>query len=345
VEWVETTGKTVEEAKEAALDQLGVDESEAEFEVLEEPKSGLFGRVRREARVRARVEPTRPRPKADRRERRRKPAKGSNGGGGSGAKAGRGAGNGRSNRGRSADSNGSSTPASTGATASRQASGASRANGGRGRSTAATTPAVVATADTELAEVDAGSPVAAPADDRPPRPAAPARRPAADRPEREPMSSDLVSMDEQADIIEDFLTGLTDAFGVQPEIRRETIDDEMLELQIDAPDLGLLIGPKGQTLAAVQELARTVLQRKATGTYDGRVRIDIAGYRSRRRQALEKFTIGVADQVRASGTAKVLEPMSPPDRKVVHDTVNDLDGVVTASEGTEPYRRVVIKPA
>ena len=159
------------------------------------------------------------------------------------------------------------------------------------------------------------------------------------------MSSETVSMEEQADIIEEFLEGLTEAFGVEPEISRETIDDEMLELQVEAPDLGLLIGPKGQTLAAVQELARTVLQRKATGTYEGRVRIDIAGYRSRRREALEKFTIGVADQVRESGHQKVLEPMSPPDRKVVHDTVNDLDGVVTASEGTEPYRRVVIKPA
>ena len=54
VEWVEVTAKTVEEAKEEALDQLGVDESEAEFEVLEEPKAGLFGRLRSEARVRAR---------------------------------------------------------------------------------------------------------------------------------------------------------------------------------------------------------------------------------------------------------------------------------------------------
>jgi spoIIIJ-associated protein len=165
------------------------------------------------------------------------------------------------------------------------------------------------------------------------------------RPKGAPMSSDLVSMEEQADIIESFLEGLTEAFGVQPEIRREVVDDEMLELQVQAPDLGLLIGPKGQTLAAVQELARTVLQRKATGTYEGRVRIDIAGYRSRRREALERFATGVADQVRASGKPKVLEPMSPPDRKVVHDTVNELDGVATASEGTEPYRRVVIKPA
>src|SRR5712692_3901209 len=71
MEWVEVTGRTLEEAKEAALDQLGVDEQDAEFEVLEAPKSGLFGRLRSEARVRARVVPTAPRPKVDRRERRR----------------------------------------------------------------------------------------------------------------------------------------------------------------------------------------------------------------------------------------------------------------------------------
>jgi spoIIIJ-associated protein len=344
VEWVETTGKTIEEAKEAALDQLGVDESEAEFEVLEEPKSGLFGRVRREARVRARVEPTRPRPKADRRERRRKPGRGS-GSGGSG-----GGGNGRSRGGRSGgngrrDARNDGGSASTGDAASSSGTAKRRSNGNAPKRTSPSSPALSGAASAPVSESAASTSAA-----RPSAEPAPSARPSAtdvpaERPEGEPMTSDLVSMDEQADIIEEFLEGLTDAFGVHPEIRRETVDDEMLEVQIDAPDLGLLIGPKGQTLAAVQELARTVLQRKATGTYDGRVRIDIAGYRSRRREALEKFAIGVADQVRASGTAKVLEPMSPPDRKVVHDTVNELDGVATASEGTEPYRRVVIKPA
>src|SRR5215831_9151443 len=73
MEWVETTGRTVEEAKELALDQLGVVEDDAEFDVVEEPRPGLFGRIRGEARVRARVRPTQPRPKADRRDRRRRP--------------------------------------------------------------------------------------------------------------------------------------------------------------------------------------------------------------------------------------------------------------------------------
>src|SRR5581483_4641541 len=83
MEWVTTTGRTVEEAKDAALDELGVDEVDAEFEVLEEPRAGLFGRQRGEARVRARVRPTAPRPKVERRNRRpntRSSARGANGG-------------------------------------------------------------------------------------------------------------------------------------------------------------------------------------------------------------------------------------------------------------------------
>lgn len=73
MEWVETTAKSVDEAKDLALDKLGVDEADAEFEVLEEPRQGLFGRTRGEARVRARVEPKAPRAKEERPRKRRKP--------------------------------------------------------------------------------------------------------------------------------------------------------------------------------------------------------------------------------------------------------------------------------
>ena len=72
MEWVEITGRTVEEAKDAALDQLGVDTVDAEFEILEEPSRGLFGKTKGQARVRARIAPTRPRPKVERRDRRKK---------------------------------------------------------------------------------------------------------------------------------------------------------------------------------------------------------------------------------------------------------------------------------
>lgn len=72
MEWVETTGKTIEDATNLALDQLGVEADEAEVEVLDEPKSGLFGRVRAEARIRARVRPAEVRAKDDRRKPRAK---------------------------------------------------------------------------------------------------------------------------------------------------------------------------------------------------------------------------------------------------------------------------------
>ena len=82
MEWVETTGDTLEEAKNAALDQLGVAEDEAEFDVIEEPRPGLFGRTRGEARVRARVRPTTPRGKTERDRNNRRDRNGRGGKGG-----------------------------------------------------------------------------------------------------------------------------------------------------------------------------------------------------------------------------------------------------------------------
>ena len=200
MEWVEVTGRSVEEAKEAALDQLGVDAQEAEFEVLEEPRGGLLGRLRSEARVRARVLPTAPRPKLDRRDRRdRRP--------------------------------------------------------GRDRGQASTAPA----------------PRTAPAPNTASRPA----------PQKENVMSEPPSLDEEAEAAKEFLVGLLDALDADATVSSRIVEDE---------------------------------------------------------------TIEVAEQVRATGTATLLEPMTPPDRKIVHDTVNGIEGVSTSSEGEEPYRRVAITP-
>ncbi len=258
MEWVEVTARTVEEAKEAALDQLGVDESDAEFEVLEVPKGGLFGRLRSEARVRARVLPSAPRPKVDRRR-----------------------------RGRSRSSDGT------------------RRSGQRSE----------------------------PAQKQQPR-AAPT--------EEAEMTSEASAAD-GGDVAERFLEGLVGVFGRRGRVERRELDDDTTEIGVEGDDLGLLIGQRGQTLSAVQELTRTVVQRKAPG-FSGRVVVDVAGYRRARRDALERFTREVAEQVRSSGVARVLEPMPPADRKVVHDTVNTIPGVTTTSEGEEPRRHVVIVP-
>lgn len=146
----------------------------------------------------------------------------------------------------------------------------------------------------------------------------------------------------QAPVVADFLDGLVTAFGLDGEVSTELVEDA-IEAKVAGDDLGLLIGPKGTTLNAVQELARTVVQRKATTP--ARVRVDVGGYRERRREALARFTQQVAAQVLETGSQKALEPMSPADRKVVHDTANEIDGVATLSEGEEPRRRVVIIPA
>jgi len=145
------------------------------------------------------------------------------------------------------------------------------------------------------------------------------------------------------ELAEEFVEGLLAQFGAKFELERRDLDEDTVEIAVTGDDLGLLIGPRGQTLAAVQELARTVVQRRAPGART-RVLVDIAGYRMARREALERFTQEVAGQVKATGVARVLEPMSPPDRKVVHDTANSIDGVSTTSEGEEPRRRVVLIP-
>jgi spoIIIJ-associated protein len=146
-------------------------------------------------------------------------------------------------------------------------------------------------------------------------------------------------------IVSEFLTGLVDAFGLEGTIDVESIDEDTNEIRVEGSDLGLLVGPKGNTLAAVQELSRTVVHRRVPGQAAGRIRLDVGGYRQRRREALERFTQSIAEEVRASGVQKALEPMSPADRKVVHDTINEMDGVSTISEGEDARRRVVIIPA
>ena len=143
-----------------------------------------------------------------------------------------------------------------------------------------------------------------------------------------------------------FLAGLTEAMGVEASVAVvETEGDDEFEAQLEGSELGVLIGPAGQTLAAVQELTRLAVQQARGGVRGGWLRVDIGGYRVKRREALERFTEQVVEQVTASGQPKALEPMSSADRKIVHDAATRLGGVATSSEGEEPRRRVVIRPA
>ncbi len=148
----------------------------------------------------------------------------------------------------------------------------------------------------------------------------------------------------QGEIVREFLLDLLDAFGLDGDVAATPAEEGAVELDVTGEDLGLLIGPKGQTLQAVQELSRSVLQRHAPGETHARIRVDVGGYRQRRREALARFVQQIAEEVKSSGVQRALEPMSPPDRKVVHDTVNEIAGVHTMSEGEDSRRRVVILP-
>ena len=87
-----------------------------------------------------------------------------------------------------------------------------------------------------------------------------------------------------------------------------------------------------------------VAQRRL-GDHDTRLRVDVAGYRERRRDALTRFALKVAGEVVESGQPRVLEPMASADRKVVHDALSEQTGVVTRSRGDDPYRQIVVEPA
>lgn len=272
MEWVETTGKTIEEAKSIALDRLGVADEDAEFEILEEPKPGLFGRTRGEARVRARVKPRIPRSKNDRRDRRR------------------------------------------------------RADGKPGEQREGST------------RDDAGE-RARPARSK----SGPKQEKTMNESTRPVRSEEPADPGQVAAAAEKFLQGLASALGATATTEVE-IDGENIEVHLNGADLGLLVGPRGSTLQAVQDLTRVVSQRRV-GDHDTRLRIDIGGYRAKRREALSRFVNQVADEVVASGTARALEAMPSADRKIVHDALNGRTDISTHSEGEDPNRRVVITPA
>jgi spoIIIJ-associated protein len=134
------------------------------------------------------------------------------------------------------------------------------------------------------------------------------------------------------------------AAGIAVQCRVETFEDaETVRVVCSGSDLGLLIGRHGQTIDAIQYLVNAIVWR----TYaDDRkeVVVDAAGYRERRREALEALAVRSAEHALREAEAVELEPMTAVERKIVHLRLKDFDGVETSSEGTEPNRYVVIIP-
>lgn len=242
MEWIETTGQNVEEAKQKALEILGLAEREAEFEVLAEEKTGLFGRVRSEARVRARVKPRQ----------------------------------------------------------ARRQSSRQRNNGKRSKKRKDTIK------------------------------------------EGRNMESRMTN-DQLEEIIVPFLKGLLNVLNREAEIKVEA-EGGIMEVRVVGDNLGDLIGPRGTVLSSLYDVVTTVVQCNAKGARYPRIRLDVGDYRRKRREALAKFAKQLAEEARETSKEIVLEPMNAADRKIVHDTVSEVESVSTLSEGEDSHRRVVIIP-
>ena len=358
MEWIVTTGKTVAEAVEAALDELGVDEGDIEYEVLEESKRGFLSRLGggSPARIRARVKPL-SREKPDRRRR---------GGGRERDRGKSGEGGERAARPR-AERPAGDRPASDRSAADRGGSERSGGNRpGRGRPPGGATDGgrqaeeVEDGPGSERDHVAAGTGTGGGAGERSsgassrnrrrrkkPQGASTAARTSSaeagsNGEEEEPVSGSDVSLEEQAEMAETFARGFVERFGLPATVAARAEGDDDVNVDIKGDDLGLLIGPRAATVDAIQELVRTAVQRRIGG-HGARIHVDVAGYRARRQEALAEFARQAAQRALESGKDQVFEPMSPLDRKIVHDIVNEIEGVSTISEGEEPRRRVVIK--
>lgn len=147
-------------------------------------------------------------------------------------------------------------------------------------------------------------------------------------------------LETQADYAKDFLAGLVKYFDSNCDISAE-IEEDIINVAVDGKQVGLLIGSRGTTLFALEELMRAVVQAKVGG-FTARMYLDIGGYRAKRKDALAEFAQSLAAKVKETGRVQVLEPMVASDRKIVHDVIAEIEGISTTSEGYDPKRRVVV---
>lgn len=153
---------------------------------------------------------------------------------------------------------------------------------------------------------------------------------------------DAEMLDEDADLAADFVEGLLDILDLPGDIEIE-VTEQQATVTIQDVGSGLLIGRRGATLDALQELVRSSVQRQTERR--SHVRVDVEGYRARQLEKLRERCRDAIAEVRETNAPVKLEPMDAYERKMMHDLVASSGGVTSASEGAEPRRRVIIRPA
>ena len=314
-EWVEVKASSVEDAVQAGMAELKIENREhVEIEILREPEKGFLGIGRQDAVVK--IKP-RPKPKRKRSRNRRSKSGSSQGSEGRDSRSGshgearprQGSGGDRSQSRGGGDRDGRP----------QRGRGGNRGNDTRGRQ------------------------------DQRSRRQESQQRGGGDRSQRSGQrqsshrdtEAEPVDINEQAQVIEEFLKGLLDAFGLDGTVDTR-VEDDVIYADINGEQTEALIGQKAAILQAIHELAKTVVQRKTMA--GARLRLDIGGYGERRREALTIYAGRLAERVLDEDAEIVLEPMNPADRKAVHDAISDIEGVQSFSEGEDPRRAVVLAP-
>lgn len=138
-----------------------------------------------------------------------------------------------------------------------------------------------------------------------------------------------------------FLRDVLEAMDIKAEIRmRDT--NENLYINLAGPKMGVIIGRRGQTLDSLQYLVSLVVNKDKERDNFVKVILDTEDYRKKREETLQRLARRLADRVQKTGKNVELEPMNPYERRIIHSTLQEFEGITTFSEGEEPYRKVII---
>lgn len=148
------------------------------------------------------------------------------------------------------------------------------------------------------------------------------------------------SLETVAETGRSFVSGLLEAMSIEGDVEA-VIEEGNVVLNVSGGDMGAMIGRRGQTLEALQEITRTAVQRRLRNRV--RLSVDVEAYRARRRASLEDYARSMAERAKERGTEIELEPMNAYERKIIHDAVAVVDGATSFSEGEEPGRKVIVR--
>ena len=143
------------------------------------------------------------------------------------------------------------------------------------------------------------------------------------------------------DDVREYLDSLFKAMDIETEIQMEFDETEnVLSINLEGPEMGILIGKRGQTLDALQYIISLAVNKKSESYI--RVKLDTENYRARRKETLENLAKNIASKVKRTRRTVALEPMNPYERRIIHSALQSDPAVSTHSEGEEPYRKVVV---